>query len=637
MKTPPIHPLGRGKTPPIIHHVRRGVKPPLVHHLGRRVKPPLIALFLAAAALAAAPSPALAGSYVLVGCADLAGALGPGHVVRPADGWFLEQGVYPSRQDCASGRTGNGIFATTGTTPDLFRLNAPPATSIVALVTTYRAHLSGAEEWAVPTFVVEAGHGGSWETIPPARGSIGGSPIDFGADRTSADAHDADALRIGVRCELRGPCVKGGQPAARFRALAVILRDDRAPRATLTAPGGHVRGAIELPLGAGDEGGGVFERTLSLDGRRLVGGALCATVPTSVGPQRHVVRRVPCPLDAPARVPLDTRTLADGRHALLARVEDVAGNARTAEAAIVVDNRPPRAGKVALVGEAEVSEGLTAEPSGFDGQDVTYSYRWQRCDAGGESCGEIGGAVEPTYELRPGDAGHRIRAVVGASDGGGSVHVASAPSEIVIGSGAGPSGGFAAHTPAVAADGRLTAWLERGRRRLRSTTVRWPARVRIRGRLTDRAGRPLARTPVRMLERTDGHRLRPITGVRTRRDGRLTTFTKIGPSRHVRLVYGRRSVTLRLRVRATARLRVRRAGAMTLVTGRLLGGRVPPAGVRLRLQTRRAATWSTRAVLRTDGLGRFSAAGRAPAGVRLRITIPAQRGYPFARGVVRPR
>ncbi len=184
--------------------------------------------------------------------------------------------------------------------------------------------------------------------------------------------------------------------------------------------------------------------------------------------------------------------------------------------------------------------------------------------------------------------------------------------------------------------GRLTAWLERGRRRLRGTTVRWPARVRIRGRLTDLAGRPLSRTPVRMLERVDGRRWRAITGARTRRDGRLTTFTRIGPSRHVKLVYGRSTVTLRLRVRATARLRVRRTGAITLVTGRLLGGRVPPAGVRVRLQARHGTTWSTRAVLRTDGLGRFSATGRAPAGVRLRITIPAQRGYPFARGVARP-
>jgi hypothetical protein len=598
------------------------------------MKKPLTALLLTVAMLAIAPSPARAGSYVLVGCADLAGALGPGHVVRPADGWFLEQGVYPSRQDCAAGRSGRGIFATGSQDPNIFRLDAPAGTTISRLVVTYRAHLSGAEEWAVPTFVVQAGHGGGWEYIGPARGYIGADPIDFGGDRAVADAHGADALRIGTRCDLRGPCFEGGQPAARFHALAVLLRDDRAPRAAISAPGGHVRGTADVPVGATDEGGGVFERAVSVDGHALAGGALCGTVPASLGPMRHVIRRVPCPLDAPARVRLDTRTLADGRHSLAARVEDVAGNVRTADAAILVDNQPPAAGMVELAGEAAVSEALTAEPTGFAGQDVAYEYRWQRCTAAGEECAEIGGAVERTYALRPGDAGRRVRAVVSASDGGGSVRVASVPSAVVADRGTGPSGGFSTARSAPA--GRLTAWLERGRRRLHAMTVRWPARVRIRGRLTDRAGHPLPRTAVRVLERIDGRRRHAITGVRTRRDGRLTTFTKIGPSRHLRLVYGRAWVELRLRVRATARLRVRRAGALTLVSGRLLGGRVPPAGVRVRLQARYGAIWSTRATLRTDGLGRFSATGRAPAGVRLRIAIPAQHGYPFARGVAHP-
>jgi len=213
------------------------------------------------------------------------------------------------------------------------------------------------------------------------------------------------------------------------------------------------------------------------------------------------------------------------------------------------------------------------------------------------------------------------------------VQAVSAASAVVIGPGTGPVGGFSTGS---AAPDRLTAWLERGSRRLRSTTVRWPARVRIRGRLTDAAGRALPRATVRMLERVDGRRWRPIAGVRTRADGRLTTFTRFGPSRHLRLVSGRASVTLRLRVRASARVSVRRSGSVTRVTGRLLGGRVPPLGVRVRLQSRRGAAWSTQALLRTDALGRFAASGRAPAGVQLRIAIPAQRGYPFARGVARP-
>ena len=596
------------------------------------MKTPLFALLLIAATLAAAPSPANAGSYVLVGCADLAGALGPAHVARPADGWFREQGVL-GLQECAKGRSGRGIYTTGTTGPSIFRLNAPAHTTITRFHLTYRGLLSGADPWAVPMFVVQAGHAGAWASVGPARTNLDPTPIGFGGNRVATEAHDADALRIGTRCEFSGPCHTGGWPNASFHALAVVLRDDRAPRTTITAPGGHVRGTIALPLTATDDGGGVYERLVRVDGRPLTRTTLCPTVPPSLGPVHHVLRRVPCPLDAPEHVRLDTRTLADGKHTVLARVEDVGRNVRTDEVPILVDNRPPRRGKVALVGEAAVSEALTAEPSGFSGEDVAYEHRWQRCDARGEGCTEIGGAVERTYALRSGDVGRRVRAVVTASDGGGSVQAVSAASAVVTGPGTGPAGGFSAGS---AAPDRLTAWLERGSRRLRSTTVRWPARVRIRGRLTDAAGRVLPRRMVRMRERVEGQRWRAIAGVRTRSDGRLTTFSRIGPSRHLRLVSGGASVTLRLRVRASARVSVRRSGAVTRVTGRLLGGRVPPLGVRVRLQSRRGAAWSTQALLRTDALGRFAASGRAPAGVQLRIAIPTQRGYPFARGVARP-
>ena len=91
----------------------------------------------------------------------------------------------------------------------------------------------------------------------------------------------------------------------------------------------------------------------------------------------------------------------------------------------VVDNLPPRPGTVTLAGDP--SEALTAQPSGFSGEDTTYDYRWERCDDAG--CTEIGGAVSRTYGVRPRDAGRRLRAVVIATDGGGSVRVASQQSE----------------------------------------------------------------------------------------------------------------------------------------------------------------------------------------------------------------
>ena len=373
----------------------------------------------------------------------------------------------------------------------------------------------------------------------------------------------------------------------------------------------------------------MYERALDLDGRRLANARLCATVPATLGtqPTRHEPRPVParCADDGPA---VDTRTLADGAHTLVARAEDVAGNARTASARVVVDNLPPRpghghAGRRSVGGAHRAAERLQRR-----GHDLRLPLGALR--RGG--CTEIGGAVSRSYRVRPRDAGHRLRAVVSATDGGGTVRVASAQRARAECRGR-PDRGAAERSPPPA---RLTAWLERGRRRLRRTTVTWPERVRIRGHLSDLAGRPLSRTPVRMLERIAGGRWRPISGVRTRRNGRLHHVhpyrpVAAGPPR-VRHRDGDAAADRP----GSVRVRIRRHGSLTQVSGRVRGGRVPRAGLRALLQSRRFAGWRTRATLRTDGLGRFFASGRAPVGARLRVVVPAQRGYPYARGVGRP-
>jgi hypothetical protein len=104
---------------------------------------------------------------------------------------------------------------------------------------------------------------------------------------------------------------------------------------------------------------------------------------------------------------------------------------------------------------------------------------------------------------------------------------------------------------------RVTASLELGGRRLRAATVPPGVRVRIRGRVIGRGGRPVAGAALAAVARQSGDIWRPITGVRTRPNGRFTAFTRIGPSRRLRFVYyaygdslhGRRSPELRVRVR----------------------------------------------------------------------------------------
>ena len=62
---------------------------------------------------------------------------------------------------------------------------------------------------------------------------------------------------------------------------------------------------------------------------------------------------------------------------------------------------------------------------------MSFSYRWQRCNAGGGKCGNIKGARSQTYRLAPGDAGRTIRVSVTATNSDGSANAVSGPTAVV--------------------------------------------------------------------------------------------------------------------------------------------------------------------------------------------------------------
>ena len=271
---------------------------------------------------------------------------------------------------------------------NIFRLDAPAAHDASPASSPPTERISpGAAAVGGADVGRRGGHGGAWEYIPPgARIHRRALRSTSAADRAGRDAHDADALRIGVRCDLRGPCLSGGQPAARFHALAVVLRDDQAPRVAITVPGGHVRGTIELPLGATDEGGGVFERTCRWTGT----GSPAAR---SAGPCRRPsdrsatssagchARSTPRRGSRSTRARSSTARTRCSRERRTSRATSARPKPRSSS---TTSRRAPARWRSRA--QAEVSEALTAEPNGFDGQDVAYSYRWQRCDAAGGGC-----------------------------------------------------------------------------------------------------------------------------------------------------------------------------------------------------------------------------------------------------------
>ena len=81
-----------------------------------------------------------------------------------------------------------------------------------------------------------------------------------------------------------------------------------------------------------------------------------------------------------------------------------------------------------ISGDPLDGETLTADPGTWTGTTpVTYTYQWQRCDEDGTNCADILGAVDPTYTLVPGDIDHVLTVVVTATNAGGSVPSAAAP------------------------------------------------------------------------------------------------------------------------------------------------------------------------------------------------------------------
>ncbi len=68
-------------------------------------------------------------------------------------------------------------------------------------------------------------------------------------------------------------------------------------------------------------------------------------------------------------------------------------------------------------GAAQVGQALTAEPGSWsaDGS-VSYAYQWQSCDLDGSGCGDVSGADAASYVPVSGDAGHRLRVLISATD-----------------------------------------------------------------------------------------------------------------------------------------------------------------------------------------------------------------------------
>ncbi len=101
------------------------------------------------------------------------------------------------------------------------------------------------------------------------------------------------------------------------------------------------------------------------------------------------------------------------------------GTGDSAATASVTAAAPVNTVAPAVVGTAKQGQTLAMTNGTWTGTPtITYAHRWERCT--GATCTAIPGAVTGTYTASADDVGHPLRAVVTASNAGGSVSAASA-------------------------------------------------------------------------------------------------------------------------------------------------------------------------------------------------------------------
>ena len=164
------------------------------------------------------------------------------------------------------------------------------------------------------------------------------------------DLRGHQKVRMGVRCESAAGCATSSMETwANLKDVSVTVRDDSAP--SLSATGGELLGdgwhrGTEWMWAAVRDNVGIRSVYGQLDGNGAFASQDFAEPGWPASVACDFARPRPCADLGSAGLPLDTRTAADGVHALRFVGIDAAGNAASLDRTIAVDNHapaPPRA------------------------------------------------------------------------------------------------------------------------------------------------------------------------------------------------------------------------------------------------------------------------------------------------------
>jgi hypothetical protein len=106
----------------------------------------------------------------------------------------------------------------------------------------------------------------------------------------------------------------------------------------------------------------------------------------------------------------------------------------------------------------ESGQELTAGPGTWTGdQPIVFTYRWLRCNPGGNNCVEIPTAVDQTYRVQTADVGNTLRARVTATNASGTASATSDNTSVVTAGPPPPAPGSTIPVTAVTPPNRLVA------------------------------------------------------------------------------------------------------------------------------------------------------------------------------------
>jgi hypothetical protein len=447
-------------------------------------------------------------------------------------------------------------------------------------------------------------------------GRVGGGgtgPTGYHRYRWSTHGHGQRQFIASLSCERAGGCPGSHQAHTWVRNVHLKVADYSDPLLTTSGAliaSGWRRGTQDLGTGGSDVGSGVRQIVARVDGADLMTrNASCASIPGSAFAKTFI----PCPgrlsLSSPS---FDTSAspFHDGHDALSICAIDFAGNRGCDDRMVDVDNTPPELafarsqdGNDPELIKAPVSDATSGVAGGRIYYRAVGASTWQPLGTQARS-GALEARVDSTavppgqYEFlgQATDAAGNFAQTTWRRDGQPMVLTFPLKSGVRLTGYLAPSGGH-------------------------RKTIRYGRRSKVRGRLTDRVGHPLAVQEVTVVEHFGSGALidRRVRTVETDSRGRWGERIPGGPSRRITASYDgspryipSRARVGELAVRTRVGLRLSRrhvpAGGRVVFKGRVrhFAARIPAGGKLIELQVKAGHSWDTvRHAFYTNANGKY--------------------------------